>query len=69
MAAATEQLMRNPGLELEMWKTQGCFVEGWRDGVRLGAVREGGRATLFPSRGRSGSTAGGASTTPATVGS
>ena len=24
-----------------MWKTQGTFVEGWRDGVELGAVRDG----------------------------
>jgi len=26
-----------------MWKTQGCFLDGWREGVRLGAVREGDR--------------------------
>jgi hypothetical protein len=26
-----------------MWKTQGCYVEGWRDGVRLGAARDGDR--------------------------
>ncbi|PYQ12830.1 MAG: hypothetical protein DMF80_18035 [Acidobacteria bacterium] len=24
-----------------MWKTQGCFLEGWREGVKLGAAREG----------------------------
>jgi hypothetical protein len=23
-----------------MWKTQGCILEGWREGVKLGAVRE-----------------------------
>ena len=26
-----------------MWKTQGCFLEGWREGVKLGAAREGDR--------------------------
>jgi hypothetical protein len=26
-----------------MYKTQGCFVEGWREGVKLGAVRDGDR--------------------------
>jgi hypothetical protein len=26
-----------------MWKTQGTFVEGWREGVAVGAVQEGGR--------------------------
>jgi hypothetical protein len=26
-----------------MWKTQGAFVEGWREGVKLGAVRDGDR--------------------------
>jgi hypothetical protein len=26
-----------------MWKTQGCSLEGWREGVELGAVREGDR--------------------------
>jgi hypothetical protein len=26
-----------------MWKTQGCFLDGWREGVRLGAVRDGDR--------------------------
>jgi hypothetical protein len=26
-----------------MWKTQGCWLDGWRDGVRLGAVRDGER--------------------------
>ena len=26
-----------------LWKTQGCFVRDWRDGVRLGAVRDGER--------------------------
>jgi hypothetical protein len=26
-----------------MMKTQGCFVDGWREGVKLGAVREGER--------------------------
>jgi hypothetical protein len=26
-----------------MWKTQGCFVRGWKDGVRLGAVKDGER--------------------------
>jgi hypothetical protein len=26
-----------------LWKTQGCSLEGWREGVRLGAVREGER--------------------------
>ena len=26
-----------------MWKTQGCYVDGWRDGVKLGAVRDGAR--------------------------
>jgi hypothetical protein len=26
-----------------MWKTQGCFVEPWREGVALGAVRDGER--------------------------
>lgn len=26
-----------------MWKTQGCFLDGWRDGVRLGAVKDGER--------------------------
>jgi hypothetical protein len=25
------------------YKTQGCFVEGWREGVKLGAVRDGDR--------------------------
>jgi hypothetical protein len=23
-----------------MWKTQGCILEGWREGVKLGAVHE-----------------------------
>jgi hypothetical protein len=26
-----------------LWKTQGTYLEGWRDGVKLGAVREGRR--------------------------
>jgi hypothetical protein len=26
-----------------MWKTQGCFLDGWREGVALGAVRLGDR--------------------------
>jgi hypothetical protein len=26
-----------------LWKTQGCFVERWQEGVKLGAVREGDR--------------------------
>jgi hypothetical protein len=26
-----------------LWKTQGTFVEGWREGVKLGAVRDGDR--------------------------
>jgi hypothetical protein len=26
-----------------MWKTQGCFLDGWQEGVRLGAEREGER--------------------------
>ena len=26
-----------------LWKTQGCFLDGWRDGVKLGAVRDGAR--------------------------
>ena len=26
-----------------MWKTQGCYVDGWRDGVKLGAVGDGAR--------------------------
>lgn len=26
-----------------MWKTQGCHLDGWSDGVKLGAVREGER--------------------------
>jgi len=26
-----------------MWKTQGCHLDGWREGVRLGAAREGDR--------------------------
>ena len=26
-----------------MMKTQGCFLDGWQEGVRLGAVREGER--------------------------
>jgi hypothetical protein len=26
-----------------LWKTQGCFLDGWREGVKLGAVRDGGR--------------------------
>jgi hypothetical protein len=26
-----------------MWKTQGSYLDGWREGVRLGAVREGER--------------------------
>jgi hypothetical protein len=26
-----------------LWKTQGAFVEGWREGVKLGAVRDGDR--------------------------
>jgi hypothetical protein len=26
-----------------MWKTQGCYLDGWREGVKLGAVREGER--------------------------
>ncbi len=26
-----------------MWKTQGCFLEGWTEGVKLGAVRDGER--------------------------
>jgi hypothetical protein len=26
-----------------MWKTQGCFVEPWQEGVELGAVRDGDR--------------------------
>ncbi|HEY7511922.1 MAG TPA: hypothetical protein VIG50_16805, partial [Vicinamibacteria bacterium] len=26
-----------------MWKTQGTFLEGWREGVKLGAVRDGER--------------------------
>ena len=26
-----------------MWKTQGCFLDGWREGVKLGAVRDGER--------------------------
>ena len=26
-----------------MWKTQGCFLDGWQEGVRLGAVRDGDR--------------------------
>jgi hypothetical protein len=26
-----------------MWKTQGAFLDGWREGVKLGAVREGER--------------------------
>jgi len=26
-----------------MWKTQGCSLDGWREGVRLGAVRDGER--------------------------
>jgi len=26
-----------------MWKTQGCYAEGWTDGVKLGAVRDGDR--------------------------
>jgi hypothetical protein len=26
-----------------MWKTQGCYVEGWREGLKLGAARQGDR--------------------------
>ncbi|HEY6553179.1 MAG TPA: hypothetical protein VI669_07470, partial [Vicinamibacteria bacterium] len=26
-----------------MWKTQGCYVEGWREGLKLGASRQGDR--------------------------
>ena len=26
-----------------MWKTQGCYLDGWQDGVKLGAVRDGAR--------------------------
>jgi hypothetical protein len=29
-----------------MWQTQGTFVEGWREGVALGAVREGERLVV-----------------------
>jgi hypothetical protein len=26
-----------------MWKTQGCFLDGWQEGVKLGAARDGDR--------------------------
>jgi hypothetical protein len=26
-----------------MWKTQGCYVDGWKDGLKLGATRQGDR--------------------------
>ena len=26
-----------------MWKTQGCYLDGWQEGVKLGAVRDGER--------------------------
>jgi hypothetical protein len=29
-----------------MWKTQGCYVEGWEEGVKLGAVRDGARLVV-----------------------
>jgi hypothetical protein len=29
-----------------MWKTQGCHLEGWQEGVKLGAVRDGKRLVV-----------------------